>query len=211
MHIKCSKEKLIDGLNIVLKAVPARTTMPILECVLVKAENNFIKLMANNLEMGIETSQIDADVDTGGCIAFDAKIFSEIIKKIPGFDVLINIENNQATIRGGRAEFKIPVQSGDDFPKLPEIDSSESYKISCENFKDMVKQTIFSVSQDESKPVLTGELLEIKDGKINIVALDGFRIAFRSTKIDESTKDLGVVIPAKPLSDLIRILSVSNN
>lgn len=209
MNLICSKEKLLDGINIVLKAVPSRTTLPILECILIVAENNYLKLLCNNLEMGIETSQIEATIIKPGNIAIDAKMFSEIIRKLPDENISLTANDNLVVIKGGRSEFKISCQKGDDFPRLPEIEKSDAYKISANDFKDIVKQTIFSVSLDESKPILMGELLEIKNKKINMVALDGFRISFRSVETLENFNDVSVVIPNKTLSDIVRILTAS--
>lgn len=207
----CSKEKLLEAMNIVSKAVPARTTLPILECVLIIAENDTLRLLCNNLEMGIETSKIEATVIQPGMVALDAKMFSEIVRKLPDGNVSICNNENLTSIKSGRSEFKISSQNGNDFPKLPDVEKSEIYKIMSDDFRDMVRQTIFSVSQDESKPILMGELFEIKNNKINMVALDGFRIALKSIDTIEEYKDISVVIPSKTLADVARILSSSEN
>lgn len=211
VNLICLREKLLEGINVVLKAVPTRTTLPILECILIMAENDTVKLLCNNLEMGIETSQIESTVVNPGNIALDARMFAEIIRKLPDGNISINSNNNLTTIKGGRSEFKISSQNADEFPGLPDVEKSEVYKISSEDFKDMVRQTIFSVSQDESKPILMGELFEIRDGRINMVALDGFRISFKSIEAAENYKDASVVIPSKTLSDILRILSSTEN
>ena len=209
MNIICSKEKLLEAINIVLKAVPSKTTLPILECILIRAQENEIKLLCNNLEMGIETSPIAANVIEAGNLAIDARMFSEIIRKLSDDNISISNNKNITVIKGGRSEFKISSQNGDDFPTLPEIEKSEAYKISAEDFKNMVKQTIFSVSLDESKPVLMGELLEIKNNRMNMVALDGFRISFKSCEISSTSSDTSIVVPSKTLSDITRILANS--
>ncbi len=209
MNIICSKEKLLEGINIVLKAVPSKTTLPILECILIRAHDNEIKLLCNNLEMGIETSAIDATVIQAGNLAIDARMFSEIIRKLPDDNISISNNKNITVIKGGRSEFKISSQNGDDFPTLPQIEKSDAYKISAEDFKNMVKQTIFSVSLDESKPVLMGELLEIKNNRMNMVALDGFRISFKSCAMPQNSPDINIVVPSKTLADITRILANS--
>jgi DNA polymerase-3 subunit beta len=211
LNIVCTKNELLNGINIVLKAVPVRTTLPILECILIIAENNFIKLLANNLEMAIETSQINAQVKEIGRVAVDAKKFFEIIKSLPDGDVSLKNNNSLFIIKGGRSEFKISSQTGNDFPELPEVDKSICYKILASDLKDMIKETIFSVSLDESRPVLMGELFEIKNQEIIMVALDGFRIAFRNINIDENYESMEAIIPSKTLSEILKVLPNSGN
>jgi len=211
MNIICSKEKLLEGINIVLKAVPTRTTQAILECVLITAENNYIKLLANNLEMAIETSQIESEVKKAGKIALEAKIFSEVIKKLPDGNISLETNNNLTVIKSGRSKFELASQTGNDFPVLPKVLKNESYKFFSNDLKEMIKQTIFSVSQDESKPVLMGELFEIKNNKISMVALDGFRIAYKNININENYDPTEAIIPSKTLSEIAKILPSNEN
>jgi len=210
VNIICSKEILLNGINTVIKAVSSRTTLPILECILISTENNnAIRLTCNNLEMGIESALLEANIINSGSVAINAKTFFEIVRKLPDNNISISVKENIIIIKSGRSEFKIAGQDANDFPRLPDFEKSGVYKISAESFKTMVKQTIFSVSMDESKPVLMGELIEIKDNNINMVALDGFRISFRTEKILETYQDIELIVPSKTLGDLARILSSS--
>ena len=121
MKLSFEKDSLLNGINIVLKAVPSKTTMPILECILIDASGSEIKLTGNDMELGIETS-IDGDIVERGIIALNAKIFSEIVRKLPDSEVTIETESdNQALITGEKAKFSIAAQSGDDFSYLPAI------------------------------------------------------------------------------------------
>ena len=208
MNIKCEKNILLNNINIVLKSVASRTTLPILECILLIADKEGFRLISNDLELGIETSNIEADILEKGMVALEAKIFSDIIRSMPDGDISITVdEKNVAVIKNGKTEFKILGQKGEEFPTLDKVEKEEKYSISSSLLKNMIKQTKFSVSTDESKPVLTGELIEIKEGNLNIVAIDGFRVSFRCTNISKDFKNAEVVVPAKALNEIIKILS----
>lgn len=212
MYVNCSKENLIANINISLKAVSTKTTLPILECILLIANDKGFRLISNNLELGIETRNIESEIIEKGCVALEAKIFSDIIKSLPEEAVSIEVSNNNTTIiKSGKSEFKISGQKGEEFPLLPEIEKSTKIKINSINLKNMIRQTIFSVAQDETKPILTGELIEIKNEDFNIVAIDGFRVSFRKTNIENVYKDINVVVPSKTLNEISKILSDKNN
>ena len=208
MNIECRKDILLNNIGIVLKSVPSRTTMPILECILLIADREGFRLISNDLELGIETSNIEADILRKGSVAIDAKMFFDIVKNMPDGNICIDVdENNVAIIKNGKTEFKIMGQNAEDFPIINKIEKEEKYSISSSILKNMIKQTKFSVSTDESKPVLTGELLEIKEGYLNVVAIDGFRVSFRRTQVSKNFKEIEVVVPAKALNEIIKILS----
>ncbi|MDR3239860.1 MAG: DNA polymerase III subunit beta [Clostridiales bacterium] len=208
MNFVMGKEILLENLSIVSKAVSSRSTMPILECVLISAEDQ-VRLTGNNLEMGIETAGMDADITEQGSVALEAKIFLEIIRKMPGDTVSFQSDANHLTkLKSGRAEFKILGLPGDEFPVLPKVPKELGYTVSASIFKDMIRQTIFSVALEESKPVLTGELLHIKDGIMHLVSVDGFRISYRceqqETLMESDAQN--VVVPAVSLNELARVL-----
>ena len=212
MKVICNKSILSDNINIVLKAVSGRTTLPILECILLSAkgggegEEGF-RLIANDLEMGIETKNIEADIIEEGDIALDAKVFSDIVRRAPGEDVFIETKNNNITIiKSGESEYKILGQSGEEFPFLPEVEKENGFEISSTILKNIIKQTIFSVSADESKPPMTGELFDISDGVLKIVSVDGFRISVRNAGIDNRELSSKVIVPGKTLNEINKIL-----
>lgn len=209
MKLICSRESLLNSINIVLKAVSSRTTLPILECILLCADENGFKLTGNDLELGIESSPIEATIFREGTLALEAKIFSEIIRKVNGDQVSISSdENNMTIISCGSSEFKIMGQHGDDFPRLPVIEKNLEFILSQNELRNMIRQTIFSIAQDESKPILTGELIEIKNGKINIVSVDGYRISYKTTLIESGKNQISVVVPGKTLNEISKILSM---
>lgn len=207
MKINCSKTDLSKAINISLKAVPNRTTMPILECILIDASASQIKFISNDMELGIETI-VEGNIEEKGMIALDAKIFSEIIRKLPESTVVI--QTNEAlnvTITCEKAKFNIPGKSGEDFAYLPVIEKSESLTISQFTLKEMIRQTIFSIAVNENNKLMTGELFEIKDGVLKIVSLDGHRISIRNAQLKEQYPDKKVIVPGKTLGEISKILS----
>ncbi len=207
MHINCRQDLLLNSINNVLKACSTKTTLPILECILLQAHEGKLTLTGNNLELGIE-STIDAEVTTDGFVALEARIFSEIIRKMPGEIIEISCDSNYMTsIISEKSKFQIAGQSGKDFPELPNVEKIHCCKINQLTLKDMIRQTIFSVAQDETRPILTGEMVQIKDRNLNIVSVDGYRISYRQTPLSNENEEIEVVIPGKTLIEINKILS----
>ena len=207
MKLICSKASLLKGVSIVSKAVPSRTTMPILNCILIDASANEIKLTANDMELGIETV-IEGEIVERGIIALDAKFFSEIVRKLPDDDVVIESDDTfQTTITCEKAKFNIVGKSGEDFSYLPYIEKNESISISQFTLKDVVRQTIFSIADNDTNKLMTGELFEINENRLRVVSLDGHRISIRNIELKESYSPLKVVVPGKTLQEISKILT----
>ena len=207
MKLICSKASLLKGVSIVSKAVPSRTTMPILNCILIDASANEIKLTANDMELGIETV-IEGEIVERGIIALDAKFFSEIVRKLPDNDVVIESDDTfQTTITCEKAKFNIVGKSGEDFSYLPYIEKNESISISQFTLKDVVRQTIFSIADNDTNKLMTGELFEINGDELKVVSLDGHRISIRNIELKENYSPLKVVVPGKTLQEISKILT----
>ena len=207
MKLICSKASLLKGVSILSKAVPSRTTMPILNCILIDASANEIKLTANDMELGIETV-IEGEIVERGIIALDAKFFSEIVRKLPDNDVVIESDDTfQTTITCEKAKFNIVGKSGEDFSYLPYIEKNESISISQFTLKDVVRQTIFSIADNDTNKLMTGELFEINENRLRVVSLDGHRISIRNIELKESYSPLKVVVPGKTLQEISKILT----
>lgn len=206
MKIICSKANLLKGVNIVSKAVPTRTTMAILECILIDASAGEIKLTANDMEIGIETI-IDGDIIERGIIALDAKIFSEIVRKLPDNDVTIETDATFKTvITCEKAKFNIIGKSGEDFSYIPVIPRNEPVVISQFTLKEVIRQTIFSIADNDNNKLMTGELFEINDNRLKVVSLDGHRISIRNIELKESYEHKKVVVPGKTLTEISKII-----
>lgn len=207
MKILFNKNSLLQGVNIVLKAVPSRTTMPILECILIDATANEIKFTTNDMELGIET-KVAGEILERGKIAIDAKMFSDIVRKLPDNEVMIETDDNfNAIITCEKAKFNISSKSGEDFSYLPFIEKDKYITISQFGLKEVIRQTIFSISDNESKKLMTGELFEVNDNILKVVSLDGHRISIRKVEIDGNNNSMKVVVPGKTLIEISKILS----
>lgn len=207
MKIVCKKSNLVKGVSIVSKAVPSKTTMPILECILIDATTDIIRLTANDMELGIQTD-IEGEILERGMIAIDAKIFSEIVRKLPDNDVIIETnENLQTTIVCEKAKFDISGKPGEEFSYLPVIEKEDSIEISQFTLKEVIRQTIFSIADTESNKLMTGELFEIKDNMLRVVSLDGHRISIRKIELKDQVNDKKLVVPGKTLIEVSKILS----
>lgn len=207
MKIICSKSELLQGVNTVLKAVPAKTTMPILECILIDTTDGQIKLTANDMELGIET-KIKGDILDKGKIALEAKLFSEIVRKLPDSEVSIQTDDNfRALIKCEKAKFNIAGKSGDDFSYLPEIEKNQMVVLSQFSLKEIIRQTIFSIADNENNRLMTGELFEINGNELKVVSLDGHRISIRKIELKQEYNHIKVVVPGKTLNEVSKILN----
>ena len=206
MKIVCSKSNLVKGVSIVSKAVPSKTTMPILECILIDASTDVIKLTANDMELGIETS-IEGDIVERGIIALNARIFSEIVRKLPDNDVTIETDtDNQTMITCEKAKFNIAAQSGEDFSYLPVIEKEDYITVSEFTLKEVIRQTIFSIADNDTNKMMTGELFEIEENILKVVSLDGHRISIRKIELKENYAPKKVIVPGKTLQEISKII-----
>ncbi len=207
MKLICSKADLLQGVNIVLKAVSSKTTMSILECILIDASADEIKFTANDMELGIET-KVKGEIINRGNVAIDAKIFSDIVRKLPDNEVTIETnENYVATITCEKAVFTISGKSGDDFSYLPQIERNKFVYLSQFSLKEMIRQTIFSIADNDSNKLMTGELFEINGNELKVVSLDGHRISIRKLEIKDSYDNIKVIVPGKTLNEISKILT----
>ena len=206
MKLVVSKSNLLRGVNIVSKAVPTRTTMAILECILIDASTNEIKLMANDLEIGIET-KVEGEILERGIIALDAKFFAEVVRKLPDSDVTIETDSNFKTVIScEKAKFDIVGKSGDDFSRIPYIEKNDSIVMSQFTLKEVIRQTIFSISDNDNNKLMTGELFEIKENQLKVVSLDGHRISIRYIELKNNYEHKKVVVPGKTLQEISKII-----
>ena len=207
MKLIFTKSSLNKAVGIVMKAVPTRTTMSILECILIDASTNEIKFTANDMELGIETI-VEGEIIEKGKVAIDAKIFSEIVRKLPDNDITIETDDNYtSTITCEKSKFNIAGKSGDDFSYLPVILKEKSISLSQFTLKETINQTIFCTSPNDNNKMMTGELFEVKDNVLKVVGLDGHRIAIRNINLSGNADDVKVVVPGKTLNEISKILS----
>lgn len=207
MKIQCQKSDLLNSVNIVLKAVSAKSTMPILECLIIEASSLGIKLISNDMEIGIETI-VKGNIIKEGMVAINAKVFSEIIRRLPENEVNISTDDKYVTeITCEKSRFSIVGRSGEEFPALPEIEKENPLILSQFTLKEVIRQTVFSISDNESNKIMTGELFDIKKNELRVISLDGHRISIRKIFMKEDYEDRKVIIPGKTLNEISKILS----
>lgn len=207
MKLVFTKSNLNKAVGIVMKAVPTRTTMNILECILIDVTTNEIKFTGNDMELGIETI-VEGEIIEKGKIAIDAKLFSEIVRKLPDNDITLTTDsNNNALITCEKSKFNIAGKSGDDFSYLPAIIKDKMITLSQFQLKEVINQTIFSIAINDNNKMMTGELFEVNEGTLKVVGLDGHRIAIRNIKLEGRSDDVRVVIPGKTLQEISKILN----
>ena len=206
MKIVCEKEKILKAINSVTKAVASKTTMPILEGILIQTNDKEVKLTTYDLEIGIEYI-IDADVKEQGATVVNAIMFSEIIRKLPDTEINISLnDKNLLVIECEGSLYKLAPMNPEEFPELPQINVENSIQIEQNTLKEMIRKTIFAVSQEENRPIFTGCLFEIKNNKLNVVAVDGFRLAWKSKFLQNNSNDFTAVIPGRTLNEVNKII-----
>ena len=209
MRIICEKEKILKGINSVINGVASKTTMPILEGILIQTNDNELKLTSYDLEIGIEYI-LEAKIEEQGNTVVNATMFSEIIRKLPSKEISITVnENNLLEIECEGSLYKLATMNADEFPELPKISVDNSIEIEQTVLKNMIRKTIFAVSTEENRPIFTGCLFEVTNNTLNVVAVDGYRLAIKSNVINEKVNDFSSVIPGKTLNEVNKIISDS--
>ena len=209
MKFICYKDTIIKAINSVVKGVASKTTMPILEGILIQTNDNEIKLTTYDLEIGIEYI-MNCEVKEQGSTVVNAIMFSEIIRKLPDTEIHITLNNkNLLEIECEGALYKLATMNPEEFPELPKIEIENSVEIDQTVLRNMIRKTIFAVSNEESRPIFTGCLFEIENNKLTLVAVDGFRLALRSIFLNKQSNNFKAVIPGKTLNEVNKIITDS--
>ena len=209
MKVICEKEKILKGINSVINGVASKTTMPILEGILIQTNDNELKLTTYDLEIGIEYI-LEAKVEEQGNTVVNAVMFSEIIRKLPSTEIKISInENKLLEIECEGSLYKLATMNPDEFPELPKINIDDSIEIEQTVLKNMIRKTIFAVSNEENRPIFTGCLFEVLNNVLNVVAVDGYRLAIKKNILNEKANNFNSVIPGKTLNEVNKIISDS--
>jgi DNA polymerase-3 subunit beta len=208
MKFTCEKEKLLIGLNNVVRTSVGRTTTPILEGILIKLKENKLILTTNDLEIGMEYIITDVIIYEEGQTVVDCKMFNDIVRKLPNSEINIQLnDKNLLVIECEGSVYKLSTMNADEFPTLPTINVEKSIEIEQKCIKDMIKRTIFAVSVEENRPIFTGCLIEIVENRLFIVAVDGFRLALRKASIEKGNQDFSAIIPGKYLNEIVKNLA----
>lgn len=207
MRFTCEKNTLLQGLNIASRTVAQKSSLKVIEGVLCKAGGG-LTLTGYNMETAI-TYQIDASVtDPGECI-LPARLFGDIVRRLPEGSVTVVVDDNyKVSIRAGYASFSIAAESSDDYPDLPDVNTGHAIRIPQNKLKELISGTIFAVADNQARPVHNGVKFEVTNDSITAIAVDGFRLARRTYHPQEPTeRTCGFVVPAASLKEVEKILT----
>ena len=206
MRFTCEKSMLLNGLNITGRTVAQKSALSVLEGILCRAGNG-LSLTGFNMETAI-TYQIEADVSDMGACVLPSKLFSDIVRRLPEGPVTVVVdENYKVSIRAGYASFTISAESAEDYPELPDVGSGKNIMIPQNALKNLISGTIFSVSENQGRPIHTGVKFEVEENTVSAIAVDGFRLARRTYHTESSTgRTLSFVVPAQGLKEVEKIL-----
>ena len=210
MRFTCEKSMLVQGLNIAGRTVAQKSSLSVIEGILCKAGHG-LHLTGYNMETAI-TYQIDAEVaDPGECI-LPAKLFGDIIRRLPEGPVTVVVDKDyKVAIRAGYASFNISAESAEDYPDLPDVNEGKPIAIPQSALKELISGTIFAVSENQGRPIHTGVKFEVADNAVSAIAVDGFRLARRTWHPEDAIgRELSFVVPAAGLKEVEKILTDSD-
>ncbi|WP_077215233.1 DNA polymerase III subunit beta [Bacillus dakarensis] len=220
MRFIIQRDRLVQSVQDVMKAVTSRTTIPILTGIKMVASHNGVTLTGSDSDISIESfipneeeGQEIIEMKDTGAIVLPARFFSDIVKKLPTDTVEIEVQSNlQVVIRSGKSEFNINGLDAEEYPHLPQIEGEDSLQIPTDLLKAMIRQTVFAVSTSETRPVLTGVNWKVENNELICIATDSHRLALRKARIEMDTDETyNVVIPGKSLNELSKILDDHND
>ena len=210
MRFTCEKSALVAGLNIAGRTVAQKSSLSVLEGVLCRASDG-LSFTGYNMETAI-TYLIDADVSDPGECVLPARLFGDIIRRLPEGPVTVVVDDTfKVSIRSGYASFTISAESADDYPELPDVNEGKPIRIPQSALKELISGTIFAVSENQSRPIHTGVKFEVNDDTISAIAVDGFRLARRTYHMESTNRNLAFVVPAVGLKEVEKILQDSDD
>ena len=206
MRIHINTQELNAGISTVIKALSTRTTVSILEGIYLEAANGWLLLRCTDLSLQIEPN-VAATVQEEGAIVLPGRLFSEMVRRLPGETTFIDVKKGTATIESGSFKTTLQGEDADGFHTMSTVTREHIIKMKCDALKNMIRQCIFAAAQDDTKPILAGALLEQQEGDLSLVALDGYRLAMRRERVPGGMlADRSAVIPARSLLEISKIL-----
>ena len=205
MRFTCTQLALVKAINTVSKAVSSRTTIPILKGILMEVKDGRLTLSASDLDLSIQTS-IDVQSSEEGKAVVLSRLFGEIVRKLPNSLITVRTEDEKLNIQCLGSEFNIITLAADEFPVIGGVEAKDFIEMNKEDLCGLIKKTVFAASIDEKKGILTGTLLNFEGSNLELVALDGFRMAVAKNTVN-STLNRRIIVPARILSEINKILS----
>lgn len=205
MKVICSRSLFVDAINTVQKAVGSHSTISILEGILFEASEQ-VKLTGYDAETGIEHT-MPAEVMVPGQIVINARLLGDVVRKLPEDTVTIEVDDRQmVTIESGSSVFQLRGISALDYPKIPVVEEAKLLKVPQNKLIEMIRQTAFAASTDDSRPILNGVNVILENGRLTLVAVDGFRLAVRHEMVDALDEVVSFIVPAKAMIEVARVL-----
>lgn len=205
MKVSIARTELMGALSVVNKGLSSRTTLPILSGILIRGEGERLTLNSTDLDVSVQAS-VAARVDETGTAVLPGRLFGDIVRSFPEGAVTIQVDGGSASVTCGTSAFTLKTLSADEFPRFPEIDAENEVSIDSATFTTMVQKVTRAVSRDETRPVLTGALVEVKKGAVTMVATDSYRLCLVETEAGGGDQDFEAVIPGRALDDVSRLL-----
>ena len=206
MKISCLRTDLANAVSNVSRAVSTKASIPALEGVLIKAYDGKLNISGYNLEIGI-TTDVEATIQNEGEIVVSAKLFLDIVRRLPEEIVMIETDDRMVTyITCGQVDYQIVGMSSVEYPDLPSFEQTDGITVSSKIMREMIRQTVYAVSENTAKPIYTGSLFEIEDGVFKIIAIDGYRMAIRSENVDSDSRN-AFVVPGKTQLEVLKLLT----
>ena len=207
MRFTCEKNMLVTGLNIASRTVAQKSSLSVIEGILCKAGSD-LTLTGYNMETAI-TYQIDAEITEAGTCILPAKLFGDIVRRLPEGPVTVSVDESfKVSIRAGYASFTISAEGSDDYPELPDVGVGRPVYIPQNALKELIGGTIFAVSENQGRPIHTGVKFEVEENQISAIAVDGFRLARRTWHPESPIgREMSFVVPAPGLKEVEKILS----
>ena len=206
MKISCLRTDLANAVSNVSRAVSTKAAIPALEGVLIKAYDNKLNISGYNLEIGI-TTDIEATIQAEGEIVVSAKLFLDIVRRLPEEIVMIETDDRMVTyITCGHVDYQIVGMSSVEYPDLPSFEQTDGINVNSKILREMIRQTVYAVSENTAKPIYTGSLFEIENSNFRIVAVDGYRMAIRNENVDSESKT-SFVVPGKTQQEVLKLLT----
>ncbi len=212
MKIEINQRDLSKHISIAQKAISGRSTIDILDSILLEARDNKLRIIGTDLDISIDTN-VSCNVIEEGSIVINSRIFGDIIRKLPSEEILITTdESYKMNILCGKSEFNLIGQDPEQYPKLPIVIGNNFFRIQKDILKNAIKQTVFATSQDELRPQLTGVLFEVSNNKVSFVALDGFRLALKTVDVNlDEESEVSIIIPGRTLNEINKIIDDSED
>lgn len=210
MKFTVNKSDITEAVGNIQRAVSTKTSIPALEGILLGADENGLELCAYDLELGI-TTVIPAFVTEPGKAVLSAKLFSDIVRRTPAETITVTVdEKNMATLESGYSRFSIIGIPAEEFPELPKLSDSTQFSLAGSLLKSMIRQTLFAIAESDAKPIHQGSLFNMEKGVLDVVSVDGYRLAKRSEPI-QFEEDLSFVVPGKTLSEILKLIKDSDD